>query len=271
MQDTNLIVQAGQLPATFRGKPQDLFREIIRRIKIVSPTGTNFIFIGDVEPTSNVGPWLRDGTKWYVFDNETKRYVPQDISDSETVWYQVGVNAPATSEPPVWLRTTKDKTEADPSIGNPLGWYVFNGTNWVPFNDIVLSGATANRPTDPLEFQQFYDTDISALIWFERNEWRTVSGVPGDVKYVAFETLVEALTRNPGWQVLGEANQAFRGRILTQATKDADGSNPLTLGSNVVARGAFEIFGGDVGLEIDASAPTVFYPPQMALWCLVKE
>lgn len=272
LQNTNLLIQASKLPATFKGKPQDLFDTMIRRMKIVSPTGTNFIFIGDTEPTSNVGPWLRDGTKWYVFDDDTKRYVPLDISDSETVWYQIGKNAPSSAVPPVWLRTTKDPTDSDPSVGVPIGWYLHNGTNWESFVGVVPSGPTTSRPANPIAFQQFYDSTISVLIWFERNAWRTVSGVPGDVKAVAYETLTEALTVNPGWDVLGAANQAMRGRILLQATKDP-GATPetvLTVGAGVTPRAAFEIFGGDQGIEPDNTAPTIFVPAQMALWHLVK-
>lgn len=272
LNDTNLLIQAAPLPATFRGKPQAFFEAMLRRMKIVSPTGTNFIFVGDTEPTSNVGPWLKDGTKWYVFDESVKRYVPLDISDSETVWYQIGSTTPADSVPPVWLKTTKDRTDVDPSVGLPIGWYLFNGTAWEPFVGVVPSGPTSARPVNPVAFQQFYDSTITCLIWFERNVWRTVSGVPGDVKQVAFEVLTEALRSNPGWEVLGAGNQAFRGRILMQATKDS-GASPetdLTVGANITKRAAFETFGGDVGIEIDTTAPTLFYPAQMALWTLVK-
>src|SRR5258706_8937761 len=123
LQDTNLLVQMAPIPATFKGTPQDLATKMIRRMKIVSPSGTNFIFVGDTEPTSNVGPWLKDGTKWYVWEEDIKRYVPLDISDSETTWYFIGNSVPASSDPPVWLKTTKDASEADPSHGDPISWY----------------------------------------------------------------------------------------------------------------------------------------------------
>lgn len=271
LQDTNLLIQMAQVSPTFVGTPNELAREMVRRMKIVSPTGTNFIFIGDVEPTSNVGPWLKGGTQWWVFDEDIKRYVPLDISESETQWFQVGNSVPTTSDPPVWLRTTKDQTEADPSIGSPIGWHIFDGTNWIPFLGIVTSGPTTSRPTSPVEYQQFYDTTISTLIWFERTQWRTVSGVPGDVKQVAFEVLTEALDHNPGWDVLGDSNQALRGRWLGQATKDS-GANPetdLTVGAGIAKRAAFETIGETDGVKMDA-ASTVPYPPTLFLWTLVK-
>lgn len=273
MNDTNLIIQMAQIPTTFRGGPSDLATAMVRRMKIVSPSGANFIYIGDTEPTSDVGPWLKDGSKWYVFDDDLKRYVPQDISDSETRWFQTGKNPPAEVDPPVWLKTDKDATEADPSIGNPISWHVHNGTDWVPFSGIVLSGPTTSRPTTPVNFQQFYDTTISCLIWWERNAWRTVSGVPGDVKHVSFETLTEALNRNPGWSVFGGTNQNLRGRYISQATKDP-GVTPetdLTVAAGVTKRAAFETYGEATNLDIaDGGASTVF-PPTVALWTLVKD
>lgn len=238
-------------------------------MKIVSPTGTNFIFVGADEPSSNVGPWLRDGNSWWVFSDDVKRYVPISIADSETRWFWMGNAVPANSTPPVWLKTTADQTSTSASFGTPIGWYVFNGTNWVPYVGIVLSGATADRPAAPVEFQQFYDSDISCLIWWERGQWRTVSGVPGDCKFVAFSTLVDALNFNPGWSLFGASNQSFRGRIPMQAAADSGGANPLTVDAGVAVRQAFEVFGQTDGVKIDNTSP-VPYPPQVALYFLVK-
>lgn len=271
LRDTNLLVQMAPFPLTFKGTPQDMAGEMIRRMKIVSPTGTNFIFIGDTEPTSNVGPWLKDGTKWYVFNDDLKRYVPLDISDSETRWFHLGNSAPASTTPQVWLRTTLDATEAAPSYGNPISWYFFNGANWVPFDSLVLSGPTANRPPTPDPFLTFYDTDISALLWFERGQWRTQSGLPGDIKTVAYDTLTEALLHNPGWDVLGAGNQNIRGRWISQATKDS-GATPVTdlsVSAGIAERAAFETFGETDGIQINSSSD-VPYPPSISLWHLVK-
>jgi hypothetical protein len=266
-----LLVEMGPIPPTFRGTPQNLAEEMVRRIKIVSPAGTNFIYVGDDEPTSNVGPWLKGGTSWFVFDVDTKRYVPQDISESEQRWYHIGKTTPTSADPPVWLRTTADGSEENPNYGSPLGWYQWNGANWIPFNSLVLSGPTSNRPTGGEPFQMYYDTDIGVLIWFERTQWRTVSGVPGDVKAVAFSTLSDALRANPGWDLLGASNQSVRGRWIGQATKDAgtDPETDLTVSAGVAKRAAFETFGETDGVQINSSSD-VPYPPTIALWHLVK-
>ena len=59
LKSTNLIIEMGPIPPTFQGTPQDLATDMVQRMRIVSPSGTNFIYTGDVEPTSNAGPWLK--------------------------------------------------------------------------------------------------------------------------------------------------------------------------------------------------------------------
>ena len=192
---------------------------------------------------------------------------------SQINWYWLGASTPLSSTPSVWLKTTKDATEADPTHGSPIGWYLFDGTNWAPFNNIVRSGTTAERPTGPVEYQQYYDTTISVLIWWERNAWRTVSGVPGDIKSVAFNTLVDALTYNPGWDVLGASNEDIRGRFISQATKDAAGSGgttDLSVGANISVRQAFETINTTSKFKIDNTAAGVALQQGIAFWHLVK-
>ena len=266
--DTNLILQSAPVPATFEGTPVELQAAIIARCKIVSPSGTSFFVISSVEPTSNVGPWLKNGTAWYVFSTETNRYVPLDISASETTWYFIGNSTPPGIVPPLWLKTSADATDAAPnSFGEPQSWYLYNGTGWVPFNSIPRSGTTAQRPTNPVNYQQYFDTDINVLLHFERGQWRTVWGTPGTVQQVLFETLDEALVFNPGWNVVGSSNQSFRGRHLVQATKDS-GASPVTnlsTGAGVSSRAAFETW----FTSVTAGATDVV--PAIAFWTLVKE
>ena len=271
LQSTNLLIQMSPIPQTFHGTPQELSAEMVRRMKILSPSGSNFIFIGDSEPTSNVGPWLKDGTKWYVWDSTVNRYVPQDITDSEQRWFWIGATTPSNVDPPLWMRTTKDATEADPTYGSPLSWYQWNGSAWVPFVGLVFSGPTANRPVAPETYQLYYDTDILSLIWWERAAWRTVDGVPGDCKAVYWETLTEALLHNPGWSLLGDSNVTIRGRYVSMATRDP-GASPetdLNVPAGVAKRSARSVYGETDGIEINASS-TVPYPPTIALWWLVK-
>jgi hypothetical protein len=269
---TDLFIQMGPIPPTFIGTPQALADAMVQRMKIMSPGGTNFIFTGDTAPTSNVGPWLR-GKQWWVWDPDTKQYVPLDLSASLTIPFFIGNSTPSGTSPTVWLQTTQDATTSAPTaFGMPIGWNVWNGTSWVPFVGIVTSGPTANRPTSPANLQQFYDTDISCLIWWERSQWRTVSGVPGDLKFVVFTTLAAALVANPGWDLFGRNTPGFLGRGLVAATQDAVGSNGSSTFApvpGVPARHAFDTFGEANQIATSGSSGLV-YPPSMAFWLLVK-
>lgn len=240
VEQTQLQIQASALPPNFVGKPQDFFDAIVRRMKIVSPFGGTFFVVGDSEPASNQGPWLKGGTKWYVWSDDLGRYVPQDITDSEQVLFQVSSNTPTSGSPPIWLRTAAVGTTTE-----YLGWYFFNGSVWKPGANIVQSGTTSERPASPIEFQQYYDSTLSVLIWWERGQWRTVSGVPGDIKFVSYATLTEALLRNPGWQELGANNQNLRGRVLASANKDAGGSpaTDLPVGAGITSRATGDLYG----------------------------
>jgi hypothetical protein len=269
---TNLYIEMAALPATFKGSPQDLAVAMVKRMRISSPSGTNFIFIGDVEPTSNVGPWLKGGTQWFVWSEVLKKYVPVDLSASATTWYFIGATEPTGGGPTqLWLRTTLDATDLNSSHGTAIGWYVFDGAEWVPFNNIVASGPTAGRPASPVDFQQYYDTDIGVLIWWERAAWRTVSGVPGDIKYVVYQVATDALRFNPGWDLFGNSNQDWRGRLVVMAAKDAGGSPATVLPTDagITQRAAFETFGEGAGLAVD-NLSLIRTPGAIAMWTLVK-
>lgn len=94
--------------------------------------------------------------------------------------------------------------------GAPIGLFSWNGTTWQQTPLTVLSGTTAQRPAIPSTGTQYFDTDISCALIFERGKWRTLAGVPGDVKFVAKTTLDEAIAQNPGWIEFADG----RGRVL---------------------------------------------------------
>lgn len=82
---------------------------------------------------------------------------------------------------------------------NPIGWFAWNGSLWSPVPLVVPNGITANRPPTPLPGQLYFDTTINVQLIYERSQWRTLAGSPGDVKEVKAATLDDALEVNPGW------------------------------------------------------------------------
>lgn len=229
---TNLVIIAAPLPPDFEGDLQDFFDALIERMSIQSPAGTSFFVVGDVEPSSNVGPWLKNGDKWYVFSETEGRYVPLNIDDSVTQVFTVGEDEPdepGDDDPSIWLRVVGSRV---------IAWYFWDGEAWRPGGNRPPSGGTADRPTNPVDLEQFFDTDINTLIHYERGAWRTVSGTPGDIKFVSTPVLTTALTANPGWEYLGDDQLNWRGRVLGVATKDpgATPESAFPTGSGITSR-----------------------------------
>ncbi len=76
-QPVRMTVSAGALPEGFcPSSMQELFDAMVQRL-IVTPNQVFTSFAqGSVEPTSNVGPWLKDCETWFVWDDTTARYQP---------------------------------------------------------------------------------------------------------------------------------------------------------------------------------------------------
>jgi len=239
LQKTNLVIVASQIPPDFEGTPQEFFAAMLERMDIQSPVGTNFFVIGDVEPASNSGPWFKNGTKLYVFDINTGHYIPLDISDSLSAFAFIGPNdpgQPGNNVPLIWFRTVGTR---------PLGWYGWDGNSWEAAPGVPNSGNTVNRPSNPVDLETYFDTDINVLIHWERSAWRTVSGSPGDVKAVTAPTLSVALATNPGWSLLYANDESKRGRVIGQASKDfgASPADAASVPSGITQRATGETAG----------------------------
>lgn len=236
---TTLVIQGAPLPPAFTGTPQEFFDAILARMTIWTPLDQTTFVTGSVEPKYNQGPWLKNGTSWWVWSESASKYVPLDISDSVTIPYWVQTETPASGDPPIWFRLSADGTYLD-------GMFIWLDSQWKSMAG--TSGPTSARPSSPVPLERFYDTDIGVELWWERGSWKTVSGVRGDVKHVYFDTVEEALRYNPGWEILGTGdsdNTAIRGRVLGQATADSDGENALTVGTGVSERRAKTYVGAE--------------------------
>lgn len=103
-----------------------------------------------------------------------------------------GANEPSEDNRDKWWAKSYES-------GQPIGWYAWSGAEWTPIPSIVSSGPTADRPVNAVTGQLFFDTDINVELIYERSQWRTASGSPGDVKEVKAATIDDAITNNPGW------------------------------------------------------------------------
>lgn len=73
----SLNVSMGSLPEGFcPSTMQDLANAIATRLIVTPNQAFSTFAIGSVEPTSNVGPWLKNCEEWFVFNDALGIYVP---------------------------------------------------------------------------------------------------------------------------------------------------------------------------------------------------
>jgi hypothetical protein len=236
-----LVIVAAQLSPDFIGTPAEFYQAMVERMSIQSPSGTQFFVVGDSEPSGNQGPWLRNGTQWWVFDVATGRYVPLDISESVEALFVISPTNPGTpgaGDPVLWGRTVGSRG---------VSWYGWTGTEWRPIAGVSPSGPTSARPTDAVDYELYFDTDINVQLHWERGAWRTVSGSPGDIKAVIHATAALALSHNPGWALYGESDASVLGRVIGVASKDPGGSpvESLPVGAGITPRASGDQAGAE--------------------------
>ena len=220
---TQLVIQGAPIDPAFEGDLQQMFEHFLERMRIVAPFGISTFVIGTQVPTTDQGPLFLEtatGTSLWVWNDEAKTYVPIDISNTQKERVAVQTGQPAVEgDELLWAQTTVE--------GFPQTLWVKSGGVW--YDIFNARGSTSGRPSNPAEGTRYWDTDINVELIFERSAWRTLSGSPGDVKFVTHATLSEALRYNPGWveaSTTSSLGSAIRGRSLAAAHKD-QGTSPV--------------------------------------------
>ena len=136
-------VTISPLPSNFIGTPQQLIEALADRME-VSFDGNSFV-IGDVAPASNQGPWLKNGTQWYVWEDSGVNgagYYPLDVSASISEQIYIGDVSGTTPDPTkysLWLKLRGTLV---------LGLYYYAGTSagWVTTpNELVTGSVTLDK------------------------------------------------------------------------------------------------------------------------------
>lgn len=74
-----LTFRAAPFPEGYRADPEKLKNDIVARLYAESTQAISFFASGSVAPSSNVGPWLKNGTEWYVWSDDLAMYIPQPV------------------------------------------------------------------------------------------------------------------------------------------------------------------------------------------------
>ncbi len=155
-----------------------------------------------------------------------------------------GPNTPAADQRDrPWFKTLPN--------GDPVGWFSWNGSAWTRIPNYYPAGSTADRPANAVSGQQYFDIQINCQLVFERGAWRTLSGTPGDVKFVRAATIDIALLNNPGWI----QDPGSQGRLIG-AAGDGSGLTPRPVETSV---GAEEVTLEQTNLPVNATTHSHTY------------
>jgi hypothetical protein len=103
---TTFTFNAKPIPSNFKGTPQQLLDLWLERMSVAEDTST--VIVSDVQPTTNVGPWFKNGKQLWVWDGTT--YIPLDVSGSILPQIFVGASEPSSTDYQIWVKITGGDT-----------------------------------------------------------------------------------------------------------------------------------------------------------------
>jgi hypothetical protein len=214
-------VKVAPPPPNFSGDLKEVFALLEVNLQVKNPAGYNVFTVGGNAPTSDSGPWLKDGKEWYIWDTTTQAYIPQALDGALTRDIPDSATFPTAIPSSKMFFLTGTATGAS---GRQL--YRWDGSQWVVVD--MLRGTTPQRPVNPPPFTRYFDTSIGAEIFFKQGfGWVTVSGVPGDFKVTTLADEATALTFNPGWIIYA----SMKGRTPAGANGAVNGFTDRAVGS----------------------------------------
>jgi len=175
IQPFRFVVSMGQLPEGFCGTPQELAQAIADRLIIQSDQNFSSFAVGPNAPTSNVGPWLKDCSTWYVWDDSVGAYVPMAFPSLQAMTTPCGCI-----------------TAWGGAIANiPAGWLFCDGAQYMISDYPCLYGAIGTSYGTPTCTGGFKVPDL-------RNKF--IVGADADVANVAESTVTGAALKTGGTQ-----------------------------------------------------------------------
>lgn len=79
-QALQFAVSVGSLPEGYCPETYQAFAQAIAdRLVVSTPENISVFVAGDTEPASNIGPWFKDCTEWWYYDDATGQYRPVSV------------------------------------------------------------------------------------------------------------------------------------------------------------------------------------------------
>lgn len=140
-----VTIKSSPLPSNFKGTPQQFQDALTARLYLETTlNAVSLVAQGSVAPSSNQGPWLKDGNTWYIWSDATGSYVPVS-AEFLTLRY---VASPLTAIPDpakytFWIQLDAAGQAIGIAYWFNAAWRNVYDTTFLAYNAQILNASTA--------------------------------------------------------------------------------------------------------------------------------
>jgi len=241
MSQLPVTVDFGTLPNNGQGyTPQEFANRLGLNGRIFTEQDFALFTIGATAPTSNSGPWAKNGNSWYYWDSVSGSYVPFVIP-SASLGYSVSAIAPNPALFQFWIQLN--------GAGSPLALKTYFSGTWVDVYAATMAGFSTTVAMNAAIATQAAITIAAA------NAYTTaaIAAIPG-VTIVAGQGVFSGVSAAAQSVVFGGAGSQTGSVDLGAESFDPDNC----FGSNVFTAPAagYYTFQGEVRTDVASGAPT---------------
>jgi hypothetical protein len=250
-----LTFRAAPFPEGYVAGPEQMKNDLVARLYAESTESISFFASGSVAPSSNVGPWLKNGEEWYVWSSTLAMYVPQVIG-SESLGYVAQLAAPDPTIYTFWIELN--------GSGKAIAIKYYSGGAWKDVYEDKFAAYDADITAIEADITSI-ETDISTnylTIASAAATYQTLAGMSAYAPLASptFTGVPAAPTAAPGTNTTQIASTAF----VTAAIAGIPGVT-IVAGNNIfraVPSSDQDIVHGGAGsLTTDVSFGTEVFDP----------
>lgn len=125
-----ITITASPLPSNFTGTPQQFMDSMVARLNVVTAVDSvSIVSQGSVPPTSNVGPWLKNGNTWYIWSTSSGSYVPVN-AEFPTLKYIASITEPDWRIYTFWIQLNTGPTPQAGTQAIGIAYWDAPGVTW---------------------------------------------------------------------------------------------------------------------------------------------
>ncbi len=175
-----VTIDFGTIPLTGQGyTPQQFANLLGTNGRVFTEQAFALFTTGATAPTSDTGPWAKDGNSWYYWDSVTGTYVPF-IVPAQSLRYSVSATEPDPTVYLFWIKLN--------GSGAPLGLFTYYSGAWTDVYSAsgfmtvaAFNAAIANYSTTA----QMDAADAATLASANSYTDAAVAGIPAQNQYPA--------------------------------------------------------------------------------------